>query len=67
VLDSVEACDKLRLLSHQKNITEDAHIQDVIACRPLLVAIVINSLLYERDNDRIKATIMTQKMQDTVV
>ncbi len=62
VLDTVEACDKLAYYLIKKYQIEDANIQDNIR-RPLPGGNQSLTLLYERDNDCIKVTIMTKKMQ----
>ena len=62
VLDTIEACDKLAYYLIKKYQIEDAHIQDNIR-RPLPGGNQSLTLIYERDNDCIKATILTKKMQ----
>ncbi|MGP4714106.1 MULTISPECIES: RelA/SpoT family protein [unclassified Psychrobacter] len=62
VLDTIEACDKLAYYLIKKYQIEDANIQDNIR-RPLPGGNQSLTLIYERDNDIIKATILTKKMQ----
>lgn len=62
VLDNVEACDKLAYYLIKKYQIDDAHIEDNIR-RPLPGGNQSLTLIYERDNDIIKATILTKKMQ----
>lgn len=62
VLDTIEECDKLAYYLIKKYQIEDAHIQDNIR-RPLPGGNQSLTLIYERDNDCIKATILTKKMQ----
>lgn len=62
VLDSVEACDKLAYYLIKKYQIADDNIQDNIR-RPLPGGNQSLTLIYERDSDTIKATIMTKKMQ----
>ncbi|MBU5617632.1 HD domain-containing protein [Psychrobacter sp. TAE2020] len=62
VLDTVEACDKLAYYLIKKYQISDDNIEDNIR-RPLPGGNQSLTLIYERDNDCIKATIMTKKMQ----
>lgn len=62
VLDTIEACDKLAYYLIKKYQITDDNIEDNIR-RPLPGGNQSLTLLYERDNDCIKATIMTKKMQ----
>lgn len=62
VLDSVESCDKLAYYLIKKYQIDDANIKDNIR-RPLPGGNQSLTLIYQRDNDSIKATIMTKKMQ----
>ena len=62
VLDNIEACDKLAYYLIKKYQIDDNHIQDNIR-RPLPGGNQSLTLIYERDNDTIKATIMTKQMQ----
>lgn len=62
VLDTVEACDKLAYYLIKKYQISDSNIEDNIR-RPLPGGNQSLTLTYERDNDSIKATIMTRKMQ----
>lgn len=62
VLDSIEACDKLAYYLIKKYQIDDAHIEDNIR-RPLPGGNQSLTLIYERDNDCIKVTIMTKQMQ----
>ncbi|WP_367105646.1 bifunctional (p)ppGpp synthetase/guanosine-3',5'-bis(diphosphate) 3'-pyrophosphohydrolase [uncultured Psychrobacter sp.] len=63
VLDSIEACDKLAYYLIKKYQIDDTHIQDNIR-RPLPGGNQSLTLIYERDNDVIKVTILTKKMQN---
>lgn len=62
VLDTIEACDKLAYYLIKKYQISDDNIEDNIR-RPLPGGNQSLTLIYERDNDCIKATIMTKKMQ----
>ncbi len=62
VLDTIEACDKLAYYLINKYQISDRNIEDNIR-RPLPGGNQSLTLIYERDNDSIKATIMTRKMQ----
>ena len=62
VLDTIEACDKLAYYLIKKYQISDDNIEDNIR-RPLPGGNQSLTLVYERDNDYIKATIMTKKMQ----
>ncbi|SNT70538.1 RelA/SpoT family protein [Psychrobacter sp. LV10R520-6] len=62
VLDNIEACDKLAYYLIKKYQIDDAHIGDNIR-RPLPGGNQSLTLIYERDNDFVKVTILTTKMQ----
>ncbi|WP_352337126.1 HD domain-containing protein [Psychrobacter sp. 16-MNA-CIBAN-0192] len=62
VLDNIEECDKLAYYLIKKYQIDDAHIQDNIR-RPLPGGNQSLTLIYERDNDFVKATILTKQMQ----
>ena len=62
VLDNVEACDKLAYYLIKKYQIDDQHIEDNIR-RPLPGGNQSLTLIYERDNDFIKVTILTKQMQ----
>ena len=62
VLDTIEECDKLAYYLIKKYQIDDAHIQDNIR-RPLPGGNQSLTLIYERDNDFVKATILTKQMQ----
>ncbi len=62
VLDTIEACDKLAYYLIKKYQIADDNIEDNIR-RPLPGGNQSLTLIYDRDNDSIKATIMTKKMQ----
>ncbi|WP_350560007.1 HD domain-containing protein [Psychrobacter sp. CAL346-MNA-CIBAN-0220] len=62
VLDNIEACDKLAYYLIKKYQIDDAHIEDNIR-RPLPGGNQSLTLIYERDNDFIKVTILTKQMQ----
>ncbi len=63
VLDNVEACDKLAYYLIKKYQIDDSHIEDNIR-RPLPGGNQSLTLIYERDNDFVKATILTKQMQN---
>ncbi|WP_201586375.1 RelA/SpoT family protein [Psychrobacter jeotgali] len=63
VLDNIEACDKLAYYLIKKYQIADSHIEDNIR-RPLPGGNQSLTLIYERDNDFIKVTIMTKQMQN---
>ena len=62
VLDNVEACDKLAYYLIKKYQIDDSHIADNIR-RPLPGGNQSLTLIYERDNDVVKVTILTKQMQ----
>ncbi|WP_199507721.1 MULTISPECIES: RelA/SpoT family protein [unclassified Psychrobacter] len=62
VLDNVEACDKLAYYLIKKYQIDDDHIEDNIR-RPRPGGNQSLTLIYERDNDTIKVTILTKQMQ----
>lgn len=62
VLDNVEACDKLAYYLIKKYQIDDQHIEDNIR-RPRPGGNQSLTLIYERDNDFIKVTILTKQMQ----
>ena len=62
VLDTIEACDKLAYYLIKKYQIADDNIADNIR-RPLPGGNQSLTLIYDRDNDSIKVTIMTKKMQ----
>ncbi len=62
VLDTIEACDKLAYYLIKKYQISNDNIADNIR-RPLPGGNQSLTLIYDRDNDSIKATIMTKKMQ----
>jgi len=62
VLDNIEACDKLAYYLIKKYQIDDAHIEDNIR-RPLPGGNQSLTLIYERDNDCVKVTILTKQMQ----
>ncbi|MDN5566718.1 MAG: HD domain-containing protein [Psychrobacter sp.] len=62
VLDTIEACDKLAYYLIKKYQIADDNIGDNIR-RPLPGGNQSLTLIYDRDNDAIKVTIMTKKMQ----
>ena len=63
VLDNIEACDKLAYYLIKKYQIDDSHIQDNIR-RPLPGGNQSLTLIYERDNDFVKVTILTKQMQN---
>ena len=63
VLDSIEECDKLAYYLIKKYQIENSHIEDNIR-RPLPGGNQSLTLIYERDNDFVKVTILTKKMQN---
>lgn len=63
VLDTIEACDKLGYYLIQKYQIDDNNIEDNIR-RPKPGGNQSLTLIYERDNDTIKATILTRRMQE---
>ncbi|MBP2280141.1 GTP pyrophosphokinase/guanosine-3',5'-bis(diphosphate) 3'-pyrophosphohydrolase [Psychrobacter sp. PL19] len=62
VLDNIEACDKLAYYLIKKYQIDDTHIGDNIR-RPLPGGNQSLTLIYERDNDFVKVTILTKQMQ----
>ncbi|MGE6245201.1 RelA/SpoT family protein [Psychrobacter proteolyticus] len=62
VLDNIEACDKLAYYLIKKYQIDDTHIADNIR-RPLPGGNQSLTLIYERDNDVVKVTILTKQMQ----
>ncbi|MGO2339997.1 MAG: RelA/SpoT family protein [Psychrobacter sp.] len=62
VLDNVDACDKLAYYLIKKYQIDDTHIADNIR-RPLPGGNQSLTLIYERDNDVVKVTILTKQMQ----
>ena len=62
VLDNIEECDKLAYYLIKKYQIDDKHIEDNIR-RPLPGGNQSLTLIYERDNDFVKATILTKQMQ----
>ncbi len=62
VLDNIEACDKLAYYLIKKYQIDDENIADNIR-RPLPGGNQSLTLIYERDNDVIKVTILTKQMQ----
>ncbi|TXD96480.1 bifunctional (p)ppGpp synthetase/guanosine-3',5'-bis(diphosphate) 3'-pyrophosphohydrolase [Psychrobacter frigidicola] len=62
VLDNIEACDKLAYYLIKKYQIDDSHISDNIR-RPLPGGNQSLTLIYERDNDFVKVTILTTQMQ----
>ncbi|ALF59335.1 RelA/SpoT family protein [Psychrobacter urativorans] len=62
VLDNIEECDKLAYYLIKKYQIDDTHIEDNIR-RPLPGGNQSLTLIYERDNDFVKATILTKQMQ----
>jgi GTP pyrophosphokinase/guanosine-3',5'-bis(diphosphate) 3'-pyrophosphohydrolase len=63
VLDNIEACDKLAYYLIKKYQIDDSHIADNIR-RPLPGGNQSLTLIYERDNDFVKVTILTKQMQN---
>ncbi|USZ14273.1 HD domain-containing protein [Moraxella sp. FZFQ2102] len=63
VLDTIEACDKLASYLIQKYQIGDRNIQDHIR-KPLAGGNQSLTLIYERDYNHIKVTLMTRRMQD---
>ena len=63
VLESIEECDKLAYYLIKKYQIENSHIEDNIR-RPLPGGNQSLTLIYERDNDFVKVTILTKKMQN---
>ncbi len=63
VLDNIEACDRLAYYLIKKYQIDDTHIADNIR-RPLPGGNQSLTLIYERDNDFVKVTILTKKMQN---
>lgn len=63
VLDSIEECDKLAYYLIKKYQINDTHIADNIR-RPLPGGNQSLTLIYERDNDVVKVTILTKQMQN---
>ncbi|MGM8909983.1 RelA/SpoT family protein [Psychrobacter sp. 1U1] len=63
VLDNIEACDKLAYYLIKKYQIDDSHIEDNIR-RPLPGGNQSLTLIYERDNDFVKVTILTKQMQN---
>ncbi len=63
VLDSIEECDKLAYYLIKKYQIENSHIEDNIR-RPLPGGNQSLTLIYERDSDFVKVTILTKKMQN---
>jgi len=62
VLDNIEACDKLAYYLIKKYQIDDNHIADNIR-RPLPGGNQSLTLIYKRDNDVVKVTILTKQMQ----
>ncbi|WP_201617290.1 RelA/SpoT family protein [Psychrobacter urativorans] len=62
VLDNIEACDKLAYYLIKKYQIDDTHIEDNIR-RPLPGGNQSLTLIYKRDNDFVKVTILTKQMQ----
>lgn len=62
VLDNVDACNKLAYYLIKKYQIDDTHIADNIR-RPLPGGNQSLTLIYERDNDVVKVTILTKQMQ----
>jgi GTP pyrophosphokinase/guanosine-3',5'-bis(diphosphate) 3'-pyrophosphohydrolase len=62
VLDNIESCDKLAYYLIKKYQIADTHIADNIR-RPLPGGNQSLTLIYERDNDVVKVTILTKQMQ----
>ncbi len=63
VLDNIESCDKLAYYLIKKYQIDDSHIADNIR-RPLPGGSQSLTLIYERDNDVVKVTILTKQMQN---
>ncbi len=63
ILNTVEECDKLAYYLVQKYKISDRHIEDHIR-KPLAGGNQSLTLIYERDYNHIKVTLMTRRMQE---